>query len=398
MTWPWEDAFEAAGFFVGGDLYDVVGHTGEGKSRIMMRLVRHFVSTDKAYGVYFGTELSADELLIRLFIEHDGQGLKENWVKAEAWELLPPGTEQALAQFRAMWKQSGSGKRLLFHDEVCPSLDTVEAIMRKHKGVAHFIVLDHIGQFVYPGKGPSHEREKEAVSRLKQVARECDMVVFGVVQQKGVEAHNTRTESLRGSAAWAHAASAIIEAVKPLYQLDAAQKADFLAAVQRGDCDADAVKDGERLNLRIIKSRDTKAKGTTLRYAWEGNSLVPCTTEHTRASEARRDALLLSITSKAREGSAFDREVAAQAAAERAVKRKDKLLKDSEDWKRRNSGATVPGDIDDVEGLRLKVKHAQADAKRSLAEATKAAQVAARAAILAEAKRERASGRVGAGD
>lgn len=395
LTWPWQDAFDAAGFFIGGDLYDVAGHTGEGKSRIMMRLVRHFVSADKAAGLYFGTEMTADELLIRLFIEQDGRGLSENWLKAEAWHLLPDGTEQALAHFKVRWQQSGAGKRLVFHDEVCPSLTTVEKMMYAYKGRARFIVLDHIGQFVFPGRGLAHEREKEAVSRLKQVARDCDMVVFAVVQQKGVEAHNSRAESLRGSAAWSHAASGIIEAKKPVYLLDASQRAAFLSAVERGDLDADAAKDGERLNLRIIKSRDTKGKGKTLCYAWEGNSLVPCTSLHLAAAEQRRQEFLSTLAVPTIP--AVDRELAAQAAAEREARRKERVREQAQAWQRRNAGDVVPGDVDDVEVLRLKVKQAQADAKRSVAEATKAAESRARTEVFAAMKRVHRKGAAGTG-
>lgn len=355
LTWPWPVAQQALGYFVGGDMYDITGGTGSNKSRVAMKLAQHWLKVDKAAGLYWGTELPGKSLIMRMFLEHTGIDVSENLLKTERWDEMPEGTEAAWAHYQDRWEKSGAARRLQFLDDVCPKFDDSIAIIESMKGKIQFVVFDHTGQFLFPGRGAGHEKEKAGVALFKQTLIDCDIVGIPVIQQKGVEAHALRSESMRGSAAWGHAATGIIEVRQPIFQLDKGQQVAFMDAVRRGECDADAVLDRARLNINAMKSRDMKnGKGTTLKFAWDGLDLVDVEPEHLEAADERRDALMARIGAPRSVGIVVDPTEKAQAAAEREARRKDKDRKDAMSFRRRIGGSDMIDDLGAAESEKAK--------------------------------------------
>ncbi len=272
IRFPYPSVHRIVGRVAPGRLVFVMANTGQGKTTFMLDLLDRWADAGMSVD-YLGTEQEPDELRtkwaclrvdvpahVAINLEWDEYREGDAWQDAVGVELERIDTAY--------------GERILFHPDKFITLEKIErAAKDAERRGSQVLIVDHIDRVETGAQDNEYLALKRIIRRLKELARDCGlvMIVASQVNRKGREGDRLavyrppQLHHMQGGSAKEHEADVVLGLWRPIRMKKPDETADDykyqLAAASRGDIEPREVTEPNTMAIVCLKHRTSGKDG-----------------------------------------------------------------------------------------------------------------------------------------
>jgi replicative DNA helicase len=266
VRFPYASVHAMAGRLTAGKLVFVMANTGQGKTTFFLDVLDHWA--EAGVGIdYLGTEQQPDELITKWACRRAdvpaGVAIGKEWdeyAQGETWRA------RVAAELDVI--ESTFGAQVLFSPDKFITLPKIEAAAQSaHRRGAHVLMVDHVDRIDVGDRETEYVALKRLIRRLKELARDCKLVLV-VASQMNREARKSdrlgayrppQLHQMQGGGTKEQEADVVLGLWRPLRQQredeTAAQFKAVMASAKAGHVPTSDVTEPNTMAVVLLKHR-----------------------------------------------------------------------------------------------------------------------------------------------